>query len=104
MSGTMTISALHLTGGLPMFDAFMHYIIQHHRIFPDLAEIHYHWYCPGDIYDLEAVLATIENFPRPLIPPRRARCLVITVDNSVSEGVEWVRTRAEMSWTIFSWA
>lgn len=87
-----------------MFDAFMHYIIQHHHVFPNLVEVHYHWYCPGEGYELDEVLDTIGNFPSPLSPPHRVRCLAITADNSYLEGVDWVRSRVEISWKISSWA
>lgn len=86
-----------------MFDAFMHYIIQHHYIFPRLTEVHYHWYCPGDAYDLDAILLVVDNLPRPLILPRRARCLTITVDDGALEDIDRVRSQVEIPLEISPW-
>lgn len=100
MPGKTTISVLHLTGGLLTFDAFMHYIIQHHHIFPNLVEVHYHWCCPGEAYDLDEVLLVVGKLPIPLTPPRHARYLTVTTDNGALEEVDRVGSQAEVRWKI----
>lgn len=76
------VDTLHLTGQSTMYEAMLHYILQHSNLFPRLKFIHFHHRAWCEEYDPRIVAHVATQFQPPLTLVDNTRNIAITIDST----------------------